>query len=294
MVKIPAKLKGSKATASNQNKGSELLKKTLKTYKIETRLIMNSALAECVKPNPNNRGGITDPKKVERIADSVVYSDTEYLMMPIIVDMATKIVTEGNHTYKSAIKIYEDYGFEFPVLVVYREYPKDKDIDEITAEINNDRDPWKLVNYINLYILQGNKNYINLKKMAEEIGGVFIKNGEIRWRYISALCGRSCQQELRDGTYQLSDKQMAEQIELGKMINNLIEKASKSQESASRIAAWLESFTLAFVHGISQYNARGMKNYYNSVYNRIDSITFDGSQSTCLWAERLSGMDKAA
>ena len=285
-------LKGSKATASSQKAGSGSLKKTCKTYKREVRQIMISALPYCVKPNPNNRGGDINWDRVHMIAKSIVEEGTEYLVMPIIADMTTHIMTDGGHTYYALREVLEEYGFDFPVMVIYVEYPAKKSIDVVTAEINNDRNGWELENFINLQILQGNKNYINLKKMAEEVGGAFIKKGnkeKIRWRYLSSLCGHSCQQELREGTYQLSDKQMSEQIELGNMINNLLNKAGVTQ-----IAAWLESFILAFVKGITQYNARGMKNYYTSVYNRIDTIVFDGSQSTCVWAERLSGMDKAA
>ncbi len=282
--------KGSKATAGTQSAGSGS-KKTCKTYKREVRQIMISALADCIKVNPNNRGGNINWKRVHTIAKSIVEDDTEYLVMPITADYNTNIITEGHHTYFALLEVLEKYGCDFPVVVIYVHYPANKLIDEVTAEINNDRSGWQLDDYVNLQILNGNRNYINLRNVAEKVGGVFIRdNGKIRWRYVSALCGHSCQTELREGTFQMTDKQAAEQIELGTMVNNLLSKAG----ATDHITAWLESFVLAFVHGISQYNARGRKNYYSSVYKRIDTITFDKSESTSLWAERLSGMDKAA
>lgn len=289
MSNFNKKPKSSKATAGTQSAGSES-KKTCKTYKRDVRQIMISALPDCIKANPNNRGGNINWDRVHYIAKSIVEDDTEYLVMPLTVDYNTNILTEGTHTYFALQEVFEKYGFDFPVVVCFVHYPTNKSIDKIQAEINNDRKGWQLDDFINLEILNGNKNYINLKKVADNVGGVFVKdNGGIRWRYLSALCGHSCQTELREGTFQMTDKEAAEQIELGTMVNNLLSKAG-----VTSIKAWLESFVLAFVRGISQYNARGRKNYYSAVYDRIDTITFDNTESTCTWAERLSGMDKAA
>lgn len=281
LIKASAIENGSATEKANAPKEKKICKSSITDF----IKILFSQLFGTIKLNPNNRGGekMIDWKRIHEIAYSVAYLNTSWLLMPLIVDTQTKMLIDGHNTFLAMKELYDKYDIDVEAAIMWITLPKWVSVDEATALFNNKRAPWKLANYIMMYALKGNKNYVNLGDMATKLGGVFVKdNGEIKWRYAAALGGRNFQDALKDGNYVLTDKMMDEQTKLGKMVNALLEKAGQTNTGP-----WVEPFVIACVSVLGGMSQKATEIKFNHLMNNIQNVVFDGTLSTLTWKGRL-------
>lgn len=250
-------------------------------------IVLASELKGLFNPNPHNRGGNINWSKVHYISRSIAENHTEYLADPIQVDIVENMISEGHHTYYGLIEAYEKYGVDCEVLILYHERPKGVSIDKYTMEKNNCKKQWDTIDYVNMYIMNGNRNYKNLIDMGFELDGLFVKKTEdgkksIKCRYTSALCGKNPTDELKDGTYKLTESQKEAQLKLGRMINAIVNKACVEPSGA-----WLENFIIAFANLMNGMSDKAINKKFEYIMNNLDKIVFDKSTSTAVWKDRL-------
>ena len=229
-----------------------------------------------------NRGGKVDWDRVHEIARSIVYNNTGWLVMPIIVDAKSKTVLEGWHTGHALEEVEEKYGIKVIIIVVEVNLPENVTVGDAVKMYNNKRKGWTLEMFILDYILHGVPDYKRLKEMAEKLGDFFIdEDGKIRWRYVSSLCGKCQQDELRDGTYTLSKKDMDAQMVTGTEILGLWEAAGKP-----KIGPWMEGFIIAWCKLKDMFGkSLNYEKFKTKVANHKNE--FDGANPAKVWSERF-------
>lgn len=239
----------------------------------------------------NNRGDGTDMNRVSEIAYDIAFHNTGWMLPAVMVNKITKTVIDGNHSGMAQIQAYEKYGMPTEILVIEVE-----PIDENGASIgdakavqvkNNNQRPWSLENYVKCYINEGNPDYIRLKSMTEELGEFFLdEKGKYHWRYASALRGSSQQGPIREGTYELSKKDMQEQIKLGKEIVEFWTLLGKP-----KISAWVESFIFAWVKTRAFFgNNLKIERMKKFLASDEGKTWLDATSSTKVWMQRFTSV----
>lgn len=114
----------------------------------------------------NNRGGREDAmeKHVKEIKDAIVKEGNMDKIPPIIVDINTNQIVDGNCRFKALEYILEDGLIEHPILrVIYEDIPENE-FDDRVIQFNMGQQSWKLIDFIYNYSLRG---YASFTKLIE-------------------------------------------------------------------------------------------------------------------------------
>ena len=247
--------------------------------------INTSEISKFYKPYVFNRGeGEPDIARVKKIAKSIigseeippVYNGTFWLVSPLIVNSRTKVIVDGHYTKAALERVLDLKGWDLPVLVIEKEFPKGMPDREIVSMFNNMRKPWAVHNYIECYVLEGLEDYVKLKNAAIELGYPFTnKQGKVNYRYTSALLGSSQQTPLKKGEFKYADTI----VERGEQVKALFAAMGGKQTSA-----WFESFIIAYC-GLLGY----APDAFESLRKNISRIDWGGDIGKSEWWQKELG-----
>ena len=234
----------------------------------------------------NNRGmeGGVDMDRVEDIAYDIAYNETDWMLMPAVVDVKTKTVLDGNTSGRAQVMANQEYGVDLQILVIEVELPKGLSVHKAVRIFNNERINWSLIQIIKNEIQEGNKDYIRLDMMARALGEFFMDDyGKPRYRYASALAGASKQKELRSGEYTLSKKDMAAQSKLGEIVSRCWEAGGKPS-----VGPWAEGFVVALVKVANFMGAAFNAEKLVAAFEEEGYKLFDATTKTEVWKDRIT------
>lgn len=232
-------------------------------------------------PYKYNRGEGTDEDRARKIAREF----NPLLTVPIIVDCKSKTILDGHHLSRAIQIINTESDHKIPEILVQEvRLPNGMKVGKAVQVFNNNRKGWDLSDYIENYIKEGYADYIRLKELADNIGPFFHEENKYRWRYTSALSGKSQQDKLRDGTFSLSKAEYEKQLVFGKEIQELWEAGG-----SPKVGPWAEPFILA-VWSIKDYWG---KNYnFNKMLNVFmengKHIFESSSLSSKVWKDNIN------
>lgn len=234
-------------------------------------------------PYKYNRGTGTDEERALKIAREF----NPLLTVPIIVDSKSKTILDGHHLSKAIefinTRIIQPYHIP-EILVQEVTLPKGMTVGKAVQIFNNNRKGWDLSDYIENYIKEGYIDYIRLKDLADNIGAFFHEDSKYRWRYTSALAGKSQQEKLRDGTFSLTKAEYEKQFTLGKEIQALWEAGGKP-----KVGPWAEPFIFA-VYQIKDYWGKNwdFERILNAFKKNGAQIFGLASLSTATWKDNIN------
>lgn len=241
------------------------------------------------KPYEFNRGdGKLDLARIKKIAKSIAEEGTYWLINPVTINKKNKKILDGHNTFAAIKQVNEIYGIPLKVPVIERIIPKEILHRVACQKFNNSRKSWTLADYIETEINEGNEHYIRLQDMMKNLGEFFYYEApeKFQWRYASALCGKSQQEELKMGFYTLTEEASAKQFKVGKEIIRIWECAGQP-----KIGSWMEAFIVAFCKVLE--NNFDDHSIVDTICDYIKSqkeaqYMFDGNQSSIEWAKRFS------
>ena len=112
----------------------------------------------------NNRGGREDAmeKHVREIKDAIVKEGNMDKIPPIIVDVNTNQIVDGNCRFKALQYVLEEGTVEHPILrVIYEDVPQNE-FDDRVIQFNMGQQSWKLIDFIYNYSLRGYDSFTKL------------------------------------------------------------------------------------------------------------------------------------
>lgn len=270
------------ATAQNDNAGRNE-QKVIATPEVVT--VSVDEFKKRFKFYKNNRGTGTDEKRAREIAKSIAFKGTGWLLDVVTVDKATGTVIDGNTSGMARLIAHDEYGVDLQVQVRLVELPEGMDVSKATAEFNTHRKQWNLNNFVWNHIKEGHQNYIRIKDLCDKLGGLFIKNGTTyEWSYAGSLCGRTVKQEMRDGKFELRDRDFNKRLAFGREVNAIWEKAGRPGQGS-----WAEPFIISLHKFKTDYpNAYKL----DHILTNVKASDFDGSQNQRVWRDRIYNWSK--
>ena len=224
-----------------------------------------------------------DMARVRRIARSIigsneipsVYNGTYWLVEPIIVNAKNKMVVDGHYTWAALNEVLKSTGWDLPVFVIEREFPKSLSNMQVVSMFNGCRKAWSSCDYVECFVKEGDPEYIKLKSAAVKLGGPFVKkNGKPNYKYVVALVNSSEYVNLRNGTFKYNP--IIE--ERGERVKQLFYRISKTRQTSN----WFDQFIKAYV---KQEEANPIA--FNVFMKHADKIVLDGCTSTDGWTEQF-------
>ena len=233
----------------------------------------------------HNRGTGTDEKRAREIAKSIAFKGTGWLLNDVIVDKATGTIIDGNTSGLARIIAHDEYGVDMQVRVRLVELPDGLEVWKAASEFNTHSKQWNLNNFVWNHINEGHQNYIRIKDLCDKLGGLFIKNGTTyEWSYAGTLCGREVKQEMREGKFELRDRDFGKRLAFGKEVNAIWEKGGRPNQGS-----WAEPFIVSLYKFKTEY-PKAYK--LDHILANVKSSDFDGSQSQQVWRERIYNWSK--
>lgn len=233
----------------------------------------------------NNRGTGTDVKRAEEIARSIAYKGTGWMLNDVVVDKASGTIIDGNTSGMARIIASEKYGVDMQVRVRLVELPKGMEIWKAASEYNTHSKPWNLNNYVWNHIKEGHQNYVRLKDLCDELGGLFIKNGTTyEWSYACSLSGKTSKTDMRNGKFELRVRDYNKRLVLGKEVNAIWEKAGRPNQGA-----WAEPFIVSLYKFKSDYPKAFNLDH---ILTNVNASDFDGSLAQRTWRDRIYNWSK--
>ena len=211
-----------------------------KIYSYDSNVVNPAELFSCYL---FNRGGREDAiqKHVNEIADAIVKNGGMEKMPPIVVDINTLQIPDGNCRFNAMKKIIANKLLDHVVLRVIYEYITPEDFDKRVIELNQGQKSWSTVDFIYNYSLRGNENYTRFIEFCESEETLKKKDGTINPRYAGAALCKS-PNELKNSKLMLTDAE----VEIGRMIIHEAEiirdKINVAGDRKANGGGWYESF----------------------------------------------------
>lgn len=183
-----------------------------KIYVYETNVISPRELFE---PYLKNRGGREDAieKHVIEIKDAIIKDGHMDNIPPIIVDINTLQIVDGNCRFNALISILNDELMNnLKLKVIFEDVPEDK-FDERVIKYNMGQKSWTTVDFIYNYKLRGFGSFDKLIKFCESEESLHTKDGKINPRYAAAAL-RISPNDLRKPSLKITD----EDVNIGKKV----------------------------------------------------------------------------
>lgn len=217
----------------------------------------------------NNRGGREDAmeKHVKEIKDAIVKEGNMDKIPPIIVDINTNQIVDGNCRFKALEYILEDGLIEHPILrVIYEDIPENE-FDDRVIQFNMGQQSWKLIDFIYNYSLRGYASFTKLIEFCNRNESLHDGN-KINPRYGAAALKISSK-DLNKVSLTISD----EEIEAG---NETVYEATEIRKQfASDLKAngggWYEPYLRAWAETRSCLGDISFKDYLKEVRKTVQT-----------------------
>lgn len=154
----------------------------------------------------NNRGGREDAmeKHIKEIKDAIVKEGNMDKIPPIIVDINTNQIVDGNCRFKALQYILEEGLIEHPILRVIYEDIEETEFDDRVIQFNMGQQSWKLIDFIYNYSLRGFESFTKLIDFCNRNESLHDGN-KINPRYGGAAL-RISSNDLKKTTLQITDE----------------------------------------------------------------------------------------
>ena len=195
-----------------------------------------------------NRGGEgVDRGLVKHIADLrkaiIGYGGDLSFLPPIIVDINTSVIVDGNCRFTAVIDLLNDGVYDEMDLRVIFEDINPEEFDKRVRELNEGQKGWTLNSFIYNFAAVGNDNYQKLIDFCKSDETLHKPDGTIIPRYgIAALNKR--QSALKDGKLEISDIELATGSIIVREAKDIRAKICKNQKANG--GGWYESYLQAW------------------------------------------------
>lgn len=225
-----------------------------------------------------------DMARVRKIAKSIigsgevpgVYDGTYWLVEPIIVNAKTGVVADGHYTWAALEMVRSMVGWDLPVIVIERDFPKTLTQMQVVSMFNNCRKPWQSSDFVECYVKEGLPDYIKLKEAAITLGGPFVKkNGKPNYKYVVALMENSDYPSLKKGTFMFKPGI----IERGERVKELFYAISKTMQTSN----WFEQFIKAYTQAECTLGEKA----FSRLIAHAGEIILDGCTDTEGWKSQF-------
>jgi len=236
-----------------------------KIYSYDSNVINPS---ELFYPYLLNRGGRDDAiqKHVNEIADAIIQNGGMNKMPPIIVDINTLQIIDGNCRFKAMIKVLEKGVLDNIILRVIYENVSEEYFDKRVIELNQGQKPWGVLDFIYSYSLRNNENYTRLIDFCKSEDTLH-KNDTINPRYAAAALRKSIN-DLKNSKLELTD----EEIEVGRQVIQEADEIRKkfSEDSKANGGGWYEAYLKAWAEIRPSLGDISFKDYLRAIKHQID------------------------
>lgn len=197
-------------------------------------------------------------------------SGTWHRLGIIFVDPKTREIVDGNHRFLALSMYFEKYGSfnGHKVDVVYYERPKNETLADAILFFNADRQAMTSKDYTKISEHNGNQAIPLIRKfgLSHKLTAKFNKKGEAKGyseRYTYAfIYGKNVTKEVKNGTIEVDEEQLAQAEMLYKEVENMIDACSL------KISAWFEPFIQAW------YEVRVNDRLFQNQFKKIDFRDF--------------------
>ena len=215
----------------------------------------------------NNRGGREDAmeKHVREIMDAIVKEGNMNKIPPIIVDINTNQIVDGNCRFKALTYILDEGLLDDLILrVIYEDIPENE-FDDRVIQFNMGQQSWKLIDFIYNYSLRGYDSFTKLIEFCERNESLHDGN-KINPRYGGAALKISSS-ELRKNTLVITD----EDIRNG---NDTVFEASEIRKQfttdlKANGGGWYEPYLRAWAEFRGELGNISFKNYLKEVSKSV-------------------------
>lgn len=237
-----------------------------KIYSYDSDVISPS---ELFYPYLINRGGREDAiqKHVDEIAEVIIKNGNMDKFPPIIVDINTLQILDGNCRFKAMIKVLEKNALENIKLRVIYEDVAEEDFDNRVIELNQGQKSWSLLDFIYNYSLRGNENYKRLIDFCKSEDTLHKVDGTINPRYAAAALVKPIN-DLKNSKLELTN----EEVEVGKLVTQEAAEIRKkfSDDAKANGGGWYEPYLKAWAEIRPCLGDIPFKNYLRAVKHQID------------------------
>lgn len=155
---------------------------------------------------------------------------------PILVDINTMCIADGQHRLTAYQKLWEDDKTE-KIKVIFFEYPTN--VIEHVIKMNNQQKRWSLNNYAKTNIVSGDESTKLLTKFCKDCTLLFDdKKKEPKYRYATALIfGQNLTNKIKTQNLSLSNDDIDYGYEQYKICEMILSKLK-----ITKLASWVEGF----------------------------------------------------
>ena len=223
---------------------------------------------ELFTPYLKNRGGREDAiaKHVQEIRDGILKDNGMENIPPIIIDINTLQIVDGNCRFNALLSILDDELLGgINLRVMFDNIPEDK-FDERVIKYNQGQKSWSTVDFIYNFSLRGNVNYTKFIDFCKSDDTLHKADGTIKPRYgAAALCVST--NDLKKSTLSITD----EDIENGK--ETVFEAAEIRKQFTTDLKAngggWYEPYLRAWAEFRGEISDISFKDYLKEVNKSV-------------------------
>lgn len=200
---------------------------------------------ELFVPYLKNRGGRIDAltKHIQEIKESILKNGGMDKFPPIIVDINTLMIADGNCRENACIELLNDGLIsDITLRVIFEDIPEEE-FDDRVIQLNQGQKSWTTVDFIYNYMLRGNDSYKKLIDFCMSEETLHKKDGKINPRYAGAAL-RLSPKDLTNASMSITE----EDVEIGKRVVNEAAEIRKkfSEESKANGGGWYEPYLRAW------------------------------------------------
>ena len=162
-----------------------------------------------------NRGSMDSERiklHIAKIANALMSPGGCRAMLPIVVDINTLIIADGNCRFSAALDCIANGNNDIFIKVIFEDIPEGK-LDERVIELNTTSQSWTTLNFIKNFALRGLGSYKEFLEYCYSNPMLIGKNGAINPRYAIASLGLYSE-KLKDPNLVISK----ETFEFGRMV----------------------------------------------------------------------------
>jgi hypothetical protein len=249
---------------------------------------------ELFSPYLKNRGGREDAiaKHVQEIRDGILKDGGMDNIPPIIIDINTLQIVDGNCRFNALLSILNDELLDnIKLRVIFEDIPEEN-FDERVIQYNQGQKSWTTVDFIYNYKLRGYDSFDKLIKFCESDDTLHTKDGKINPRYAAAAL-RVSANDLKKSTLTITDAD----VELGrKVVYEAAEVRKKfSEDAKANGGGWYEPYLRAWAEFRGGLGEVSFKDYLRAVGNTVKNRKRDnpvpyGSNKKSEWFNFFSGV----
>lgn len=193
--------------------------------------------------------------------------DVLWSMSPIIVNVVTGNIIDGQHRHRAFIELMEDglVPKDYLLGVMYVSMSEEAELEEI-ERINNNNKQWSVATFVNKHIDE--ESYNRLVEFGKSHLLTCDKNG-VKLRYTSSMVkGVCCTDLLKSGLFKASDEEFERAEHVHYEMLNLIEALDKPKKGP-----YLESMAMTWIKFRERYDFATWMEEFNSTdkYKKMPS-----------------------